>query len=67
MNKIHNNNIPPDSIENIMRLPLLTIEQAAILLQVSDRTIRERIKKNEIPYSKIAGFIRIKREELLAL
>ena len=54
-----------ETAADIMELPLITIEQAAILFQVSSRTIRNKLGKGEIPYIKIGTIIRIKREEFL--
>ena len=49
------------------RLDLLTVEEAAELLKITPYTIREMIKRGEIPAAKIGRFYRIKRSDLIAL
>lgn len=56
-----------DSIDDIMNLPLLTIKQTALLLQVSTKTIHNKIDKGDLPCLRIGKVIRIKRVELLNL
>lgn len=58
---------PEASLEDLMKLPLLTIKQTAQLLQVTKRTIHNKINEGELPCLKIGRVVRIKRIELLSL
>lgn len=55
------------SLEELMKLPLLTIKQAAQLLQVTTKTIHNKLDNNELPCLRIGRVVRIKRIELLNL
>ena len=46
---------------------ILTLRQAAEMLQISERTIQRMLKKGEIPGSQIGGQWRFDREQLLAM
>lgn len=43
---------------------LLTVEEAAVLLSVSPKTVRNWVYKGQIPYIKISRIVRFKRSEL---
>ncbi|HIH97152.1 MAG TPA: helix-turn-helix domain-containing protein, partial [Thermoplasmata archaeon] len=42
--------------------PLMTVEEIANYLNFSERTIYTMIKRNKIPYIKVGGRYRFKRE-----
>jgi excisionase family DNA binding protein len=46
---------------------ILTLQQAADMLQISERTIQRMLKKGEIPGTQIGGQWRFDREQLRAL
>lgn len=46
---------------------ILTLQQAAELLQISERTIQRMLKKGEIPGTQIGGQWRFDRDQLRAL
>ncbi len=46
---------------------ILTLQQAAELLQVSERTIQRMVKRGEMPGSQIGGQWRFDREQVKAL
>lgn len=46
---------------------ILTLQQAAEMLQISERTIQRMLKKGEIPGTQIGGQWRFDREQLRAL
>lgn len=46
---------------------ILTLQQAAAMLQISERTIQRMLKKGEIPGTQIGGQWRFDREQLRAL
>ena len=56
-----------ESIEDIINLPLLTIKQTALLLQVSKKTVHNKIDRGDLPCLRIGRVVRIKRIELLNL
>ncbi len=46
---------------------ILTLQQAAEMLQISERTIQRMLKAGEIPGAQIGGQWRFDREQLLAM
>ncbi len=46
---------------------ILTLQQAASLLQISERTIQRMVKKGEIPGVQVGGQWRFDRDQLKAL
>lgn len=46
---------------------ILTLQQAATMLQLSERTIQRMLKKGEIPGTQVGGQWRFDREQLRAL
>lgn len=46
---------------------ILTMQQAAEMLQISERTIQRMLKKGEIPGSQVGGQWRFDREQLRAM
>lgn len=46
---------------------ILTLQQAAEMLQISERTIQRMLKKGEIPGTQIGGQWRFDRDQLRAL
>ena len=46
---------------------ILTLQQAAEMLQISERTIQRMLKKGELPGSQIGGQWRFDREQLMAM
>ncbi len=46
---------------------ILTLQQAADLLQISERTIQRMLKKGEVPGTQIGGQWRFDRDQLRAL
>jgi excisionase family DNA binding protein len=46
---------------------ILTLQQAAELLQVSERTIKRMVKRGEMPGTRIGGQWRFDRDQLKAL
>ena len=43
---------------------LLTLDEAAALLQVSKRTLQRMIKINELPAFKVSGLLRLREAQL---
>jgi len=46
---------------------ILTLQQAAAMLQVSERTIQRMVKRGEIPGTRIGGQWRFDRDQLRAM
>ena len=46
---------------------ILTLEQAAAMLQISERTLQRMLKKGEVPGTRIGGQWRFDRDQLRAL
>lgn len=46
---------------------ILTLQQAAEMLQISERTIQRMLKKGEIPGTQVGGQWRFDREQLRAM
>jgi len=46
---------------------ILTLQQAAKMLQISERTLQRMLKKGEIPGTQVGGQWRFDREQLRAL
>ena len=53
-----------DDLEEISRLSLLTVEQAAIYLQLSPKTIWTHTKRGLLPVCRIGGLVRYRRQAL---
>jgi excisionase family DNA binding protein len=62
--------IDPDPKEELMSTEypeILTLQQAAVMLQISERTIQRMLKNGEIPGSRIGGQWRFDRDQLRAM
>jgi len=62
--KIQKTKLRTDNLEEISRLTLLTVEQAARYLQLSPKTIWMHTKRGLLPVCRIGGLVRYRRQAL---